>query len=223
MKTEIKNRLVTILLAIAIIIATVSFSIGLPIYVRPFYYAHIDALDMPEDTGFTKEQIKEAYDEVLDYLTKPGREFGTGDLKFSEEGASHFADCKGLFILDTVAFFVSSAVLIVIMLLRRRGLVELTDGAGYGVTFWSGVSTLGIFALIAGVAAIDFDKAFEVFHTIFFPGKDNWLFNPRTDEIINVMPQEFFMNCAILIVSSIILICVALIVTGILTRRKKRA
>ena len=49
-----------------------------------------------------------------------------------------------------------------------------------------------------------FDKAFEVFHKIFFPQKQNWILNPKTDEIINVLPQKFFMNCAILIGVSIL-------------------
>lgn len=57
--------------------------------------------------------------------------------------------------------------------------------------------------LIAGIVLLvmfaDFDKAFVVFHHLFFPGKTNWLFNPETDEIIQVLPEAFFRDCAILI------------------------
>ena len=84
--------------------------------------------------------------------------------------------------------------------------------------FYSGVATLAGFATVGALAAIDFDEAFKIFHAIFFPGKDNWLFNPYTDEIITAMPQEFFMNCAILIVFSIF----ALSITFILTSLKKK-
>ena len=97
------NGILSVILIFAIIIFTITFSIGLPIYVRPFYYAHIEALDMPYYTGVSAEEIREAYDEVLDYLIFPGGEFGAGILSFSEEGASHFADCKKLFTLNLKA------------------------------------------------------------------------------------------------------------------------
>jgi integral membrane protein (TIGR01906 family) len=77
--------------------------------------------------------------------------------------------------------------------------------------------------LIVGLlAASDFDKAFRVFHTVFFPGKDNWVFDPHADEIIKAMPEEFFMNCAILIISSIVIISLLLILLGATAKRKSK-
>ena len=176
---------------------------------------------MVEDTGYEYEVIKEAYDEVLDYLTLPGGEFGTGKLAYSEDGASHFADCKALFNLNAWGYVVSAALIIILLVLSRRGVFSFSRGAGFNVLFWSGAATLGLFALVAALASIDFDYAFVVFHSIFFPGKDNWVFNPRFDQIIRVMPQEFFMNCAILIVTSIILLSLTWIVIGIVVRYKE--
>ena len=93
--TKIKNKaingVISAVFVIALILFIITCSIGLPIYFRPFYYSQIDALDIKEyvlyysdalNLGFTEEQItnealKEAYDEVLDYLTI-GTEFGTG-------------------------------------------------------------------------------------------------------------------------------------------------
>ena len=215
------DRLVSFIFGLAIMVLVITFSIGLPIYVRPFYYAHIDALDMPDQTGFVKEDIIEAYDEVLDFLTLPGREFGTGKLLHSAEGKGHFEDCKVLFDLNRNAFLIALAVFVVVLILKRYGIVNLTRPCGFDIFFWSGASTLGIFAAIGIIAAQDFSRAFTVFHKIFFPGKDNWLFNPWTDEIILVMPEQFFMNCAILICASIILISLALITVGIILKKKR--
>ena len=86
--------------------------------------------------------------------------------------------------------------------------------------FVSAVSIFIVFALLIGIIAIDFDSAFTVFHHVFFPGKDNWLFDPRYDQILNILPQDFFMNCATLIGSSIILISVGIIVFQLIIRRK---
>ena len=54
------------------------------------------------------------------------------------------------------------------------------------------------------LAALDFNRAFVVFHSIFFPGKSNWIFDYRTDPIILVLPQNFFMHCAMLIAAGIL-------------------
>ena len=63
-------------------------------------------------------------------------------------------------------------------------------------------------------AALDFDRAFTVFHSIFFPGKDNWLFDPVADPVILILPEAFFRNCAIAIVTVLLTVCIVLVVTG---------
>ena len=216
-----KNKILSAIFAIALAILILTFSIGLPIYFRPFYYIQIDTLDMVENTGYSYEVIKTAYDEVLDYLTMPWCEFGTGELKHSESGASHFADCLVLFNLNAYALIISLAIVITLFVLHKKEKITLLSPHGYLLGFWSGSILLGTFTVIALLAASDFNTAFVVFHSLFFPGKTNWYFDPNTDEIIRVMPQEFFMNCAILIVASIILLSVAAIVSAIIIRKKK--
>ncbi len=218
-----RNPILSFLTVIAIAVLTITFSIGLPIYVRPFYYVQIDILDMPENTGFEKADIKEAYDEVLDFLTLPGREFGTGKLSYSEEGKGHFEDCKVLFDLNRNAFLVALAFLVVMFILSKLGLIKLTRPLGCPLKMYAGITTLTAFSVIGALAAADFDRAFVIFHQIFFPGKDNWLFDPYADEIINVMPEEFFMSCGILICLSILVISVILIVSGVRRKRDKES
>ena len=75
-----------------------------------------------------------------------------------------------------------------------------------------------LFGALGYVVAKDFQSAFTTFHKIFFPGKENWIFNPLEDPIILFMPQEFFMDCAILICASILVISIVFIARG---RRNK--
>ena len=77
-----------------------------------------------------------------------------------------------------------------------------------------------MFAVIAALAAMDFDRAFVVFHKLFFPGKDNWIFDAETDAIINVLPEAFFRNCAILIVALLFLACILLLVLDARSRKR---
>lgn len=218
-----KNKILTALFGIALAILILTASIGLPIYVRPFYYIQIDTLNLVERTGYSYEVIKEAYNEVLDFCTIPWCEFGTGELRWSEEGASHFADCKGLFLLNGAALLISLAVVITLFVLHKKGIIELGSPLGFDVSFFSGLGLLSVFTLLVLLVSLDFNSAFVIFHSLFFPGKDNWLFNPFTDQIINVMPTEFFMNCAILIASSIIICSLVFVILGIVRKQKRKS
>ena len=83
------------------------------------------------------------------------------------------------------------------------------------------VQLISTWFAVGALAALDFDRAFVLFHSLFFPGKSNWLFDWRTDPIILALPQEFFRNCAILIGAGLVIFSLSLLIfTGI---RDKKA
>ena len=174
---------------------------------------------MVENTRWSYDVIKEAYDEVLDYLVL-NKPFGTGQLRYSSEGQSHFEDCKILFDLNFYCLLGSFIISVVIITLHKLKKIEIQKYFKFNPIFFSSIIAILIPLVVGILASIDFDRAFEVFHAIFFPGKDNWLFDPRTDQIILVMPQEFFRNCAILIGSSLLIITITSIVISIIKRNK---
>lgn len=222
-KTEkILNKVLTVIILFATVIAIITFSIGLPIYFRPFYYMQIGPLGIEESTGHDRETVIEGYDEVLDYLTRPGGEFSAGVFKFSEDGKGHFEDCKVLFTLNAWCYVVSLILISAVLILVKRQKAKLCRPLGFSVFGVAGALTLSLFATLVFLVAIDFDRAFVIFHSVFFPGKDNWLFHPREDEIILAMPEEFFMNCAILIASSVILISLTLVIFAVINRKKEK-
>lgn len=217
-----KNKLCSILFSVAVFFFIIAFSIGLPIYFRPFYYAHIDALDLVEKSGFTKAEIKEAYNEVIGYLTISGKEFGTGVMCHSESGASHFADCKMLFDLNASVLVISAIIIIALLVLYKQGKIERPRIGKFSSEFYSAVAAIVLPVVLGGLVSIDFNKAFWIFHKILFRGNDNWLFDPLTDQIIEVLPQTFFMNCAILIACSVLVISLGIIVKEIVVLNKTR-
>lgn len=216
-----KQKLISILFSLASLLLIITISIGLPIYFRPFYYAHITPMDLVEESGYSREEIIDAYNEVLDYLTLPGKEFSVGVMEYSESGRDHFVDCKALFDLNATVLLLSAATVIVILLLKKRGKVELCDLNSYHPIFYSGLLAILIPAVLGLLISVDFDRAFVVFHKIFFPGKDNWTFDPRYDEIILVLPEEFFRNCAILIGVGILSLGSVAMMCAVVKRRKK--
>lgn len=192
------SKLWTICLIFFGFIFIVAFSIALPIWFRPFYYMCIDWLNIEEYSGYSREQILVAYNDVLNYLNF-GTPFKTGVLPYSEEAKSHFEDCKILFDLDTWALIISSVVLIVAIILKKKNILIPAKLFKFDWFFFSGITSLIIPIVLGGAIAVDFDKAFVVFHKIFFPGKDNWIFDWYDDHIIRILPSEFFMLCGILI------------------------
>ena len=216
-----KDKLLTALLGVTVALLVLTFSIGLPIYFRPFYYMQIEGLGVEETSGYSREEIIEAYDEMLDYCIYPWAQFGTGEMKYSDEGAAHFKDCKGLFILNGSVLLVSLLLLTSLIIMVKKKVFTPGRLLGFDVSFFSATGLLGVISLIAGLASINFEKAFTIFHKVMFPGKDNWLFNPYKDEIILVLPMEFFMRSAILIASSMVILTATLITVGIIKRDKK--
>ena len=52
--------------------------------------------------------------------------------------------------------------------------------------------------------AVNFSRAFVIFHELFFDN-DYWIFDPATDPIILALPEEFFFHCALVILAVLIL------------------
>ena len=201
-------------------LAVLTGAIALPLLVRPFYWAQIQALDIPARSGLTVEQLRDAFGDVMDYCLGLRPDFAAGVLPFSQEGASHFADVRVLFLLDIRLLAVSLAALLALYLLRRRKGMALCRFGGRGPGFWAACGLGGLFVIVGGLAALDFDRAFAVFHTIFFPGKDNWLFDPMTDPVILILPEEYFRSCALLILAGLLLACGVLIAADLRRRRR---
>ena len=203
-----KSLLIFIIFTVSVMLLILSLSIAAPLVIRPFYYAHITALKLPESTGWSYAEIKQAYDEMMDFCMN-GAPFGAGILRWSEEGMQHFADCRVLFMFD-FKMMAAGAVLLVLghILYAITGKKTLRP-LGKGPLFWAAAALAAFFILLVIlVAAVDFDSAFVTFHHLFFPGKCNWLFDPAADQIILVLPEVFFMDAAIFIVVLILLFCV---------------
>ena len=205
------KKALSILCSLLIAAALLSGAIAVPLLVRPFYYAQIEPLGIPEASGLSAAEVREAYDEVLDYCLGRRPDFAAGVLPFSEEGAAHFADVRPLFLLDLWVFGISAALLLLLALFAR-GRIHRFGGRAPG--FYSACGLGGLFLLIAIPFALDFRGAFTVFHHIFFPGKDNWLLSPRTDPVILILPEQFFLRCGALILALLLLGCAVLLVTG---------
>lgn len=216
------SKLLSLFTGVFTALLVLSASIAVPLLCRPFYYAHIQALNLDGYTGLSVEQIREAFDQVMDYCLGLRPDFAAGVLPFSESGASHFADVRVLFLLDLWVAVISLAALVILFIISRRKKLTPAPLMGHGPGFWAAIGLGGLFLIVGALAATNFERAFVIFHSLFFPGKTNWLFDWRTDPIILLLPEDFFRNCAILILALLIFWCVILIVTDLLAQRRRK-
>ncbi len=203
------SKLLSVLLSVLTALVVLTGSIAVPLLCRSFYYAHIGPMGL-EEYGLTREEIQTAYNQMMDFCLGRRENFAAGVLGFSQSGADHFADVRGLFLLDLRVLTLSAAALGFLLGWCLVGKARPYRFRNRGPGFCA--AGLGIsFLTVASLAALDFDRAFVVFHSIFFPGKDNWIFDWSMDPIILFLPQDFFRNCALLILALLLVWCGCLI------------
>lgn len=185
----------------------ISLGLHVALYCRPIYYSGIDELS--KSTGYSADEIKLNYDTLIDYCSP----FFKGELKFptlpaSESGISHFAEVKNIFTFFSALLVICPILLVILILIQRKRKVS-----SYLLTSPGIMIILPVVVITA--CAINFKAAFKLFHKIMFRNND-WIFDPVTDPIINLLPHSFFMNCTLILFISILSGCALILIAYII-------
>lgn len=185
-----KKTIYSVLTAILVLLFATALGLGtIHISGQP-YKAALKGFEISRTSGFSEEEIMENYNAVMDFLSPFSQKpFDLPSMKYSQTGASHFEDCKPIF--NTIYLLGAASALGLALLIWKKRL-------NAQVLRLSGTLTFAIPLLLVAAVAINFSKAFVLFHKLFF-SNDDWLFDPQIDEIITILPEEFFMLCAIVI------------------------
>lgn len=212
----------TFIYGLSFVLLALTFSIAIPILWRDFYYFHIDLLNIVEATGVSRSNLIYSFNELMDSLVFY-KEFGEGVFEYSVSGMNHFLDCRILFTLDLVTLPISFVVFLVYFVLIKTKKIIVYRPAGMSILFYASFVPILLLGALAIYALIDVNSAYTFFHAVLFPGKDNWVFNPRTDPIINALPEQFFLDCGILIFSVLLLVLLVVIIYNIVKKVKSRS
>ncbi|MCR4991876.1 MAG: TIGR01906 family membrane protein [Lachnospiraceae bacterium] len=204
-----------ILLGVYFFFALLGLGLFIAINFKPIYYTCIDKYELEEASGLSREEIILNYDALIAYCSP----FHFGELSFptlkaSVSGLSHFAEAKRLM----AAFYIIGVIAAVITVFGFIRRIRNREIRFYRVC---AVTSIAVPLILALICIIDFDRLFVVFHKIAFDN-DDWLFNPETDPVIRILPEEFFMRCLITILLTIIIGAVTLFVIYMCKKRKKR-
>lgn len=202
-----------ILTSISLMIFIISFAIVFTVFFKPLYYYDIYRLGIDLTSGLSVEIIKENYDILIQYQSI----FYQGSLIFPDfvmsiAGKIHFEEVKLIFETIQIVMSISgiTSIIFIYQQYRRKEFrfLKLTS-----------IITIIIPCIIGALASIDFNQAFIIFHKIVFRN-DYWIFDVKTDPVIQILPEAFFMHCFILIIV-IIFICVMICYMIYRKQRKK--
>ncbi|MDR3072706.1 MAG: TIGR01906 family membrane protein [Clostridiales Family XIII bacterium] len=186
-------------------IFVLTFAIVLTLFFRPIYHLYIDATKLPMQLDMEREEIVENYDVLIDYNVVFHREpLDFPSLKSSESGRIHFADVKKIFDACQIAMLGSFLVALIFFTVKIR------RGERYFLRLAGGLSLALPIGLAIVFLVIGWDRVFVLFHKIMF-SNDYWMFDANTDPVIRILPDGFFLLCAIIIVALIFLMAILLI------------
>lgn len=191
---QIKHIITAIFLSVFIISAAVTLTLAF----KPLYYHDVEKMNLVEKTGYSQEVIEENYEALIKYnqdITQKELEL---TLPMSETGRIHFEEVKDIFV-------VFQYILLPIGLAGACfGIWKIRKAkSSYDYLKWTSIFTVVVPLVLGALIAMFWDKVFVIFHKIFF-NNDYWIFDWRTDPIIRLLPDTFFMHCAVMILGLVL-------------------
>jgi integral membrane protein (TIGR01906 family) len=200
---------------LVLFLCLVCVSVTITLNFRPLYYLDMKLLHISDASGYANDVIRKNYDVLIDY----NNIWYTGSLNFpdfamSESGRIHFEEVKKVFGVFEYGAFVLLPISIILIVLAKKKHI--------GSVFWAaGIFSIGIPAALGVLIAANWEWVFVTFHKMVFQN-DYWLFDPYTDPIILVLPDEFFMHCAALILLFVVAGSIAFFATWKKESRKMK-
>lgn len=192
---------------LVLFLCLVCVSVTITLNFRPLYYLDMKLLHISDASGYADDVIRKNYDVLIDY----NNIWYTGSLNFpdfamSESGRIHFEEVKKVFgVFEYGAFCLLPIAIALIVFAKKKHIGNVFQAAG--------IFSIGIPAALGVLIAANWEWVFVTFHKMVFQN-DYWLFDPYTDPIILVLPDEFFMHCAALILLFVVAGSIAFFAAG---------
>ncbi len=199
------KKTIATIISIALILIALAYSIELNAYDLSYYQGAYKKYEIEEVTGKTENELLAISEDIILYLKNEG---GSELLEphFNEREVLHMVDVQDLFKLKTGIKYLSivSLILGIAYYISKKETLYLS---GFIVKFFFGFYAL--VALLVGLVSLNFSRSFIIFHHIFFDN-DLWILNPKTDLMIQMLPEGFFLDIAIRAVILFVIILLVL-------------
>ena len=179
----------------------------------PLLYGYgFDKYDIPSVTGIERDELLSAARQIRDYfgndeefLTVSVIQYGIPvENLYKSKEILHMKDVKGLVrgvyrVQEVAGVYLVAFALIGLLSDRRRFLSRLARYAAYG-----GAATVGLVVIVGLGSLVGFERLFLAFHLVSF-SNDLWQLDPRTDYLIAMFPEGFFLDATLWIAGSTVL------------------
>lgn len=180
-------------IAIYMFLFSLIASILLVFNLTTIYKICINVFNIESLSGMSKELLMEDYNNVINYVTNPFiKKLELKNFPMSSQGEYHFFEVKQIVIFLEVIFIILLVLGLIMFLLYKKGKFKFPINSMNYLFYFTIISFSSILVLIY----LDFSYVFDKFHEIIF-NNDYWIFSPKTDPIINALPEEFFMVCGV--------------------------
>lgn len=211
-----KKTLQIILISLVSLMVLVT-SIELNAYNKSYYLNSYEKNNILEVTGKSLEELEIITVDIIDYLKDKGKE----ELitpHFNEKEVLHMKDVQDLFNMARLVKYITATVsfIIIIYSIKTGFFKNLVRYLIIGL-----FSNHLILSILSLIIAADFNKYWTIFHEIFFTN-DLWLLNPKTDLMIQMLPEPFFSGISLRIGLSFFIILSIIQIIGFYYLKKGR-
>lgn len=194
-----------ILFSFYLLISSVVFSVILTLNISPILYSLFIKLNkIPNYNNLSREEILNDYNNIIHYLNSPQEEvLKFKNFKISPIGEFHFLEVKEIFSSLYLICLACLILGIILFILLKKFKLKISLKA-FNIFFYE---VLFIFLGLILSFYLNFSKVFTLFHKIFF-NNDYWIFDPKKDPIINVLPESYFLFLAIFILFLVMILSI---------------
>lgn len=185
------RKFLVVILVLSISLLALVVSIERNAYNIDYYMESFDNNGIYDITGKTEEELMLVSKDIIEYLK--GKDDALLDPHFNQKEIQHMEDVLALFNLARLIKFVS----FISALAAAAYFILKLDTKFAGKWLALGLFFNYLLVTMVGILArTDFTRYFIYFHKIFFTN-DLWILDPRTDLLIQMLPEPFFINMAI--------------------------
>lgn len=191
-----------ILFTFCLMITLLITSVEAVTYWTPGYYEkEYTKYNVTADVHMEMDDLLDVTEEMMAYLRGNREDLHVPTIVdgqprefFNDREIAHMEDVRGLFLggllLRRICIVTAVFCLLLMAVLKARisRVLPASVCAGTGLFF-------AVICALAAIISTDFTKYFVIFHQIFF-NNDLWLLDPRTDLLINIVPEPFFVDTA---------------------------
>lgn len=208
------KRILNLLFSIACSLMIITGAVKFTVEFKELYYWDIRNLNISKITNMTEDELKLNYDYLIDYNTSSSEdEFELPTLTSSPEGKIHFEEVRNIFQNVDKLFYITLIIsLIGIYINIKDRNLEFLKSVGNMLIAIPLILTLPI--------VFNFEGSFVIFHKLLFKN-DYWIFDPNLDPVINMLPEQFFFHCGMLILLIILVASGSMLMTYKVLKNKE--